>query len=59
MAQDPTAREALVVVRGSSSSLTQRVQTRTHALMADEPAEHGGADAGPTPYELLLAGLGS
>jgi putative redox protein len=28
-----------------------------HRLVADEPATHGGEDAGPTPGELLLGAL--
>lgn len=28
-----------------------------HALVADEPADLGGADAGATPFALVLAGL--
>jgi putative redox protein len=28
-----------------------------HALIADEPASLGGADAGPEPFALVLAGL--
>lgn len=32
---------------------------RTHTLRADEPADIGGADAAPTPIELLLGALAS
>lgn len=30
-----------------------------HVLTADEPADAGGNDAGPGPYELLLMSLGA
>jgi putative redox protein len=32
---------------------------RGHRIVADQPADNGGADAGPTPPELLLASLGT
>jgi len=35
------------------------IQTRTHHIACDQPADNGGADSGMTPPELLLASLGS
>jgi len=36
-----------------------RVSVRDHEFIVDQPAEAGGADAGPTPTELFVAGLAS
>lgn len=51
-----TEGEVLVV---EVEGYTQKVVARRHRFTADEPVEQGGADAGPNPYELVLAGLGA
>ena len=38
---------------------TQDVIAGNHRLYADEPENLGGADLGPSPFEYVLAGLGS
>src|ERR671939_2093298 len=38
---------------------THDVEVRKHHLTADEPEDHGGADEGPSPQELLAASLAS
>ena len=50
---------ALVVVRGNAAGLAQDILVGQHRLAADEPVDGGGTDAGPTPYDLLLAALGA
>ena len=55
---------------GTGGSLRARVEIGTerfasgivirgHELVADEPGPQGGADAGPTPIELMIAALGA
>jgi uncharacterized OsmC-like protein len=51
--------EGLVTVRGGADGFAQTVTAGTHHLRSDEPASAGGTDTGPTPYDLLLAALGS
>jgi len=53
------APEGGVVVEGKATGYLQRIQARSHVFPADEPITSGGSDLGPTPYELLLAGLGA
>lgn len=47
------------VTEAGSGKFVQEVVIGPHRLIADEPASVGGNDLGPTPYELLLAGLGA
>lgn len=37
----------------------QSVRIGRHSLLADEPVAVGGEDAGPAPYDYLLAALGA
>jgi uncharacterized OsmC-like protein len=48
-----------VVVRGSGAGFAQEISAGQHRLKSDEPASAGGTDTGATPYDLLLAALGS
>jgi putative redox protein len=48
-----------VVVRGAASGFAQVVEVDGLHLIADEPREFGGSGTGPTPYDLLLAALGT
>ena len=48
-----------VVVNGGQVDYAQNISVGRHLFHADEPAASGGLDAGPDPYELLLAALGA
>jgi len=49
----------VVVEETGEGKFTQRIASGSHLLRADEPESYGGFDSGPSPYDLLLAGLGA
>jgi putative redox protein len=48
---------AVVTMRATHYAVD--IRTGKHGLVADEPAGGGGADAGPSPFGLLLSSLGA
>jgi putative redox protein len=46
-------------VARQTRNYTHDVEVRDHHLVADEPADAGGDDHGPSPQELLAASLAS
>lgn len=56
---EPIKSNKRVAVRTGPKTLTTEIKAGKHAFLADEPEEVGGLDLGPTPYDLLTAGLGA
>jgi putative redox protein len=55
-----TAEPGTVAVQETrAGKFTQAIRASRHLLNADEPLAYGGNDSGPSPYDLLLAGLGA
>jgi putative redox protein len=51
--------QVTVLGGGVGEGFRQQVFARSHRLIADEPESVGGGDTGPSPYDLLLAALGT
>ena len=49
----------VVVTETGQGRFQQEIRVGKHRFIADEPAEAGGHDSGPGPYDLLLAALGA
>jgi putative redox protein len=50
---------SVTVLETREGKFTQEVRVGRHRLRADEPVDAGGTDTGLSPYDFLLASLGS
>lgn len=58
-APPPDGTSRVVVAETGQGTFLNHVVVGAHRFLADEPTEVGGFDAGPSPYDLLAAGLGA
>lgn len=49
----------VIVRENGHGPYQQDIRIGRHQLVADEPVTVGGGDAGPAPYDLLMAALGA
>lgn len=56
---NPLETDKQAVLRLGATGFTTEVRTGKHTFLADEPIKVGGADLGPTPYDLLVSSLGA
>lgn len=57
--QTPKSDHPIVVQLKAEDGYTTQINSSKHGFTADEPVEIGGNDFGPTPYDLVTAGLGA
>lgn len=57
--EDSLTTEKQVAVRIGTEKYVTEVKAGKHSLIADEPKSVEGKDLGPSPYELVAAGLGA
>ena len=56
---DLAAEPGFVVTRTGAEGFRTEIVAGGHRFTADEPASVGGENTGPTPYDLVVAGLGA
>ena len=59
MGANPSNGVPHVIVRGDAAGFAQQIEIGPHRLKGDEPVAVGGTDTGPSPYDFLLAALGT
>jgi putative redox protein len=59
MSEDRDHTIAAATVSTEDKPYGVRIDAGGHALRGDEPVDHGGADSGPSPFGLVLSGLGA
>jgi putative redox protein len=52
-------KRSVTVIETGEGTYTQKVDMGPHSVTTDEPADVGGLDKGPNPYDMLLGALGS
>ena len=53
----PDGEQLVAHLNLKEDNFTTSIQTKKHSFIADEPESIGGDDFGPSPYDLLSAGL--
>lgn len=49
----------VIVSESGKGKFVENITIGAHKLIADEPKANGGNDLGPSPYDFILAGLGT